>query len=134
MRAFIITVDALVALSFIFIAALLMYSQTFQPYAPRGVYLKQLTLDALTVMESDRALMHAVQGNGTGVRQLLQRTPDHVCMHVSITDSSGDVVTTIAKENCGAYGEAFQSVVMPTTYEGKPYMVMAHSWYRKEYT
>lgn len=134
MKAYVMTIDALLAITFIFLAALLIYTQVFQPYAPRGVHLKHLTLDVLTVMEEERALLHAIDGNGTAARQLLQWTPELVCMQVSIIDKNGVGIATIAKEGCGEYGKEFQVAVMPTVHDGEPYMVMAQSWYRKEST
>ncbi|MBU0532415.1 hypothetical protein KKB44_02885 [Candidatus Micrarchaeota archaeon] len=134
MKGLVITIDALVAVAFLFIAALILYTQTFQPYAPNGIYLKQITLDALTVMEKTEILDSAISGNSSGMRRIIETTPELVCMQISILNSSDDQILIISKNDCGEYGQELQVVIMPTVRAGEFYTVKAESWYRKEST
>ncbi len=133
MKAFVITMDALVAISVLFIALLVLSTMTFHPYAPRGVYLKQLTLDTLTLMDKTGKLGPAVEGNSAGIRRLLDATPELVCMQVSITDSNDEVIATIPKNNCGETGRELQVATRRFLYSGEPHNVRAQSWYRREF-
>jgi hypothetical protein len=63
---------------------------------------------------------------------MLDSTPELVCMQVTITDSYGDVVATIAKNNCGETGREFQSASRHFMYGGKTHSANAQSWYRRE--
>jgi hypothetical protein len=132
MKGYVITVDALVALSFLFLASLLIYSQTFHPQAPYGVYLKQFTLDVLTVMEKSGALEEGVEENSTEMRWLVESTPDLMCMQVSIINSSNQQIALVSKTHCGEFGREFQVASRPFVHDGEMYMVKAESWYRKE--
>lgn len=131
MRAFVITIDGLVALSFIFIAMLLLSSQTFQPSAPRGVYLKQLTLDALTLLEKTDRLAFAVEGDTDGINELLQDLPELACMQMTVTDSHGEQIVNVHRIGCGEHGRELQSAAKPFTHDGERYMVKATAWYGK---
>jgi hypothetical protein len=131
MRGFVITFDAAVAVLFIFVAAAFLFSQSFEPNAPRGVYLKQLTLDALTVMEKTGRLDRAIDGNSTAVLEVMGATPDLACMQITIGDSVGNTVATITKVNCGEVGRELQTAAMPMVHNGNSYMVRAQSWYKK---
>ena len=132
MKGFVITIDALMALSFLFLAVLLLSSNSFQPNAPRGIYLKQLTLDALTVMDKVGAFDNAVDGDANPVNQILASTPHSACMQITIIDRNGDDVATLSKIGCGEFGRELQSASKPFVHNGKPYMVKTKSWYRKE--
>jgi hypothetical protein len=132
MRAFVITVDALVALSFIIIAIVLISTQTFQPNAPRGIYLKQLTLDVLTVLEENMLFSQALEGNSSAMHNILQHTPDLACMQIEIYDSSGDSIATISKAGCGEYGRELQTAVKPFIHDGGRFTARAKAWYKKE--
>lgn len=134
MRGFVITFDAIVALSLFFVAVILISSEGLQPSTPRGVYIKQLTLDVLTVMEKTDRLGILVDGDGSAVRELLQATPELACIQVTVYDSDGNLIGTVTKSGCGPYGRELQSASMPFVHEGKPYLARAESWYRKEST
>lgn len=131
MRAFVITFDSLIAVSFLFIAALLVATTTFQPYAPRGVYLKQLTLDVLTVMEKTGSFGIAIDGNSSAMRQVLRATPEPACIQVTISDDNGNELATLTKLDCGAFGRELQTAAMPFVHDGDLYMAKAQSWYKK---
>jgi hypothetical protein len=132
LRAFIITVDAIIAVGFFIVAMTLLSSQTFQPVAPRGVYLKQFTLDTLNVMDETGALGNALTGNSTPMHKILQNTPELACMQVSLIDETGTTLATITKITCGEFGRELQTTAKPFLLEGNRYIVRAESWYRKE--
>lgn len=131
MRGFVITLDAMIAIVFIFMAALILYTQTFYTYAPRGVYLKQITLDALTIIEKTGAIGTAIGGDSSEVREVIRTAPQHVCIQVTINDASGEQVAAILRGGCSEHGKEVQVAVRPVVYEGESYSVIAHSWYRK---
>lgn len=132
MKAFVLTIDAMIAVSFLFMALLILSAQTFQPLAPRGIHMKQMTLDALTVMEKSGALYEALDGNSSEVRRLLEYTPELMCMHIQIRDDHGGEVALISKNDCGKLGREYQSATRDFIYDGEPYSVKADSWYKRE--
>ncbi len=131
MKGFVITLDSLAALSLVFIAAFLLLSQPFQPDASRSIYLKQLSLDALTVLEKGGQLGQAVEGNSTAVRVVLESMPDFACMQLSISDRHGDAVVTMVKKDCGEVGSELQTTAKPLVHKGDVYMAKIQSWSRK---
>ena len=134
MKAFVITIDALMAISFLFLAVLLLATQTFQPTAPRGIYLKQLTLDVLTVLDKTKGLDYAVEGNTNPMNMILASTPESACMQISIIDYRGEQVAVIGKVGCGEYGRELQTASTPFVHDGRVYTAKADAWYRKEST
>jgi len=131
MRAFAITLDSLVAIAFVFLAALMLYSQTFYSYAPRGTYLKQITLDTLTVLEKTGEFGYAIDENSLNIRSMLRATPIQICMQLTLTNSTGHQIFTIVKDDCREHGRELQVVTMPVEHDGKIYSVFAQSWYKK---
>jgi len=131
-RGFIITFDALLAVSLLFVAALIMYTQTFQPVAPRGVYLKQVTLDVMTVMEKTGRIGIAIDGNSSAVREIMEATGESVCMQLTLKSSNGTSIATISKTGCSDYGKELQVAIQPVFYNGNSYIAKAESWYNKQ--
>ncbi len=134
MKGFVITIDALVAMTFFFVAALLLYSTTYQLQTYRGVYLKQFTFDTLTVMDSTGQLQEAIDGNSSQMRWLMHATPDNYCMVVTITDETGNVTASIPKEGCGSSEKETQVATRIIPQDGELYTISAESWYRSEYS
>lgn len=132
MRAFVITLDAIVGLTFIFLAIVLINSQTITPSAHKATYLKQFSLDVLTVLEKSGELDLVIRGNSTGTRRILEHTPDLICIQVSIIDSSQEQVATFSKYNCGGTGRLLQVAAMPFVHDGEFYVVKAQSWHMRE--
>jgi hypothetical protein len=132
MKAFVITMDALAAMAFIIIAAIFFFSQTFQPLTYRGLYLKQLTLDTLTVADKAGYVGQAIEGNSTLLRQLIQGTPDLYCTSFHIYDEDMEAVLVITKENCGTAGGEVQVASRAHVSGGAPYMARCESWYRRD--
>jgi len=132
-KAFVVTLDAITALTFMFIAAILLYSYTFQSYALKETYLKFYTFDVLTIMEKTDMFADAIEGNSTNLRRLLSNnTPDMVCMQILISDINDEQVVVISKMGCGEYGNSLQVATIPFVHENQMYLVKAESWYRRE--
>ncbi len=133
MRGFVITLDAVIALSFFLFAMMLMSGQTYQPMAPGSIYLKQLTLDTLTVLEKTGRLSRALDGNDSGVQEVLEASPKLACMQLSIIDSTGTTAAALAKSDCNeTAGIDVQIASRPVLHNGIRYMVKSESWLRKE--
>ena len=133
MRGFAITLDAVVAISFFLFAMIIIMSQIYQPRAPGGVYLKQLTLDTLTVLEKTGRIGQAIDGNTSSIQEIVEATPKLACMSVSIINITGDVVAGTVKGDCTeTIGLDVQTTARPVLYQGNRYVVKSESWFRKE--
>jgi hypothetical protein len=133
MKGFAITLDAVVALSFVLFAMMIITTQTYQPRAPGGIYLKQLTLDAITVMEKTGAVEQALDGNATAMQTIIEASPKLACMSVSIMNVSGDVMTSMLKSDCAEIaGLDVEVSARPVLYQGNMYIIKSESWFRKE--
>jgi len=133
MKGFAITLDALVALSFFLFVMMILATQTYQPKAAGGVYLKQLTLDTITVLEKTGRIEQALGGNSSGMHELIEATPKLACMAVSLEDSRGDTVAAVVKSDCNeTAGLDMQISVRPVLYQGETYLLRSESWFRKE--
>jgi len=131
MKAFVMTMDAMVAVSFMLTAMIMLSAMSLEPSAPRGAYMKEMTLDLLSVIEKSGTLGNLMDGNSTGIRSLLEATPDQVCMSVYIANSTGQTIAVIPKNGCGALGSEVQVASRHFVYYGQLYMLKAESW-RKE--
>ncbi|MFH0884326.1 MAG: hypothetical protein V1861_01290 [Candidatus Micrarchaeota archaeon] len=131
MKAFIISLDSFVAVSVMFLILFLMFSQDFHPTAPRGVYLKQLSLDALSVLEKSGRLGQMVNGNNSMVREILDAAPQSVCMQVSLADEAGTPLATVLRPGCETVKSEKQVAATILAYGGRVYLVRMESWYRE---
>lgn len=131
MRGFIITFDASIALLFLFIAGIIMATLIFYPTAPRGVYLKQVSLDVITILEKTERLDGILEGNATGIHEILMATPEAICMQISIIDA-GEELAVIGKLNCGSYEKELQTVTRVFVHDGNSYYAKVESWYRND--
>lgn len=133
MRGFAITLDAVVAISFFMFAMLIVATQTYNPRAPGGIYLKQLTLDTLTVLEKTGRIGQAIEGNTSGIYEVLQATPELACMRLFILNSTYDVVTDVTKSGCNeTAGLDMQVASKPAMHMGRSYIIKSESWFHKE--
>ncbi|MBI5046575.1 hypothetical protein HZC07_02485 [Candidatus Micrarchaeota archaeon] len=130
-KGFVITLDGTAALLIIFIALLLVYTQNFQLNAPRGIYLKQISLDVLDTLEKSGRIQKAVDLNSSAVREVLEATPESVCMDISINDELGTEIATLPKTNCSSSGRELQVVTKAFIKDGNNYRATAESWYKK---
>ena len=133
MKGFFISLDATVALSFILFAMVVIASESYNPRAPAGIYLKQLTMDTITVLEKTDGLEEAIKGNTTAVQWVLEATPELACMNIIMYNSTEDRVVDLIKSNCNSTGNLdIQITSRPVLYLNKKYVVKCISWFKKE--
>jgi hypothetical protein len=133
MKGFAITLDAVVAMSFVLFAMMIITTQTYQSRAPGGIYLKQLSLDAMTVMEKTGAIEQALDNNASAMQTIIEASPKLACMSVSILNVSGDVMSEMQKSDCAEIsGLDVEVSARPVLYQGNMYVIRAESWFRKE--
>jgi hypothetical protein len=132
MRGFIITTDGIMGLVFFFLILGLVASYSFKQTTANEVYLKQFSMDFLTVMEKNGRIDALAEGDSTRLREIIDRTPIALCLEISATDSSGTRISTITKEGCGAHGNLLQTTSRPFIYNESHYTATVQSWYRSE--
>ncbi len=130
MRGFVITVDAIMGLVFFFLIMGLLASYSFKQTTANEIYLKDFSMDFLTVMEKTGRIEALVEGDSTRLREIIDRTPIALCLELSATDSEGNRVSTIAKQGCGAHGNLLQTTSRPFIYNESHYTATVQSWYR----
>jgi len=132
MRGFAITIDSLVALTFFFMAMIIISAQTYQPSAPGDVYLKQLTLDVLTVLEKTGDVNAILAGNTTPAYQVVEATPRLACMQVTVLNGSEDIVALVVKSGCNqTAGLDMQTAERPVLFNNTRFIIKSESWLRK---
>jgi len=133
MKGFVITLDSLISISFLIFALIIIASQSQMPRAPDGIYLKQLTLDTMTVLEKTGRIDDVLGGDIGAAQEIIEATPYLACMEVSLLNISGDAVTTITKSDCNeTTGLDMQITSKPVLYQGDIYMIKSKSWFKKE--
>lgn len=131
-KGFVITIDAIAALSFMLLSLYFIQSTSFNPVILKGTQLKQLSLDTLSVLEKSGRFASVVDGNSTAAREILLYTPESVCMQISIAAPNGSVVATIDKPACGGIGSEVQISYGIFRYGGQIYSSTLRSWYKQE--
>ena len=132
-RGFVITLDALTALLFLLFAMMIISAYVFHPVAPRGVYLKQLSMDVAGILDkTDRLDALIEENNSADVREIIQATPESVCMQLKISDRNGNDITAVNKFDCGSYGKELQVTTRIFVHDGDAYTAKIESWYRKD--
>ncbi|MBI5223285.1 hypothetical protein HY990_02590 [Candidatus Micrarchaeota archaeon] len=133
MKGMIITFDSMIALTFVLIAMLLISSQSYHPRAPGTIYLKQLSLDTITVLDKTGRFNQLLDGNSSGVEQVLEATPNLACMDISLINITGSIVGSVTKSDCNYTSDLDVQVTSGSTkYLGGDYIVRAESWLKKE--
>lgn len=133
MKGIAITLDSLIALSLFMMVMIVLASQTYQPRSPGTVYLKQLTLDTLTVLEKTGRIDAALFGNMSQMQEVIEATPTLACIHVTLINSTGSIVASVARNDCNdSSGLDMQVASKPVLHLGKHYVLRAESWFRKE--
>jgi len=130
MRAFFISMDALAALSIMLLMLVLMFAQDFNPNAPRGVYLKQLSMDTLSTLERSGRIGAMVDGNASTVRELMEALPYSACLQLTVDTAGGSSLATVARSGCGDFGKELQTLASPVIHDEDIYLVTMRSWYR----
>lgn len=131
-RGFVITIDAIAALSFMLLSLYFIQSTSFNPVILKGTQLKQLSLDTLSVLEKTGRLSDVVDGNSTAAREIFLYTPESVCMQLSVAASNGTVIATIDKPACGGIGSEVQINYGIFRSDGETYTSTLRSWYKQE--
>lgn len=133
MKGYAITLDAVIALSFFMFAMAIITSQSYPPSAPSGAYLKQLSLDIMTIVEKTGEVDQALAGNATSMQETLEAMPISACMGISIFNAIGDMVVMVQKSGCDENaGTDIQIIAKPVFYQGDRYIVKSESWFKKE--
>ncbi len=132
MKGFVITLDAVIALSFFLFAIIIITGQIYQPRSANDIYLKELTLDAMTVMEKTGGIDQAIEGNISSVQEVLQATPDLACIDIAIYNSTGDVVASTVKSGCN-YTEDLdmQAAASSERFDQRNFIIKTASWFKK---
>jgi hypothetical protein len=131
-KGFVITLDAIAALSFMLLSLYFIQSTSFNPVILKGTALKQLSLDTLSVLEKTDRLGLVIDGNSTAAREILLATPEAVCMQLAIAARNGTVIATIDKPACGGIGTEVQISYGLFRADDELYQTTLRSWYKQE--
>jgi hypothetical protein len=133
MKGVVITLDSLFALSVFVFVMILIAGQAYTARAPGTIYLKQLTLDTITVLEKTGRVDAALGNDTDAMQDVLEATPDAACIRVSLINASDNVVAAAARADCtDNLGLDLQVASMPVMHRGSEYILRAESWFRKE--
>lgn len=131
-RGFVITLDAIAALSLMLLSLYFVQSASFSPMMLKGTALKQLSLDAMAVLEKSGRLGDVFYLNGTSASEVLQATPEQVCMELTVAEENGSVAAVIDKPGCGAPVSETQVVYGMFRSGGAVFSSTLRSWYNQE--
>jgi len=131
MKGFVITLDAVIAISFFLFAMVIIMNQVYQPHSPNDLYLKELTLDTITVLEKSGGIDEAINGNISSVQEVLEATPDLACLDITVYNSTGDVVASAVKSGCNDTGGLdMQAAAASERFNQENFMVQSESWFK----
>lgn len=128
-KGYLLTLDAMVALTIFFLALIAGLIYLAQPESPRALYLKQVSQDVLVVASRTPVLDTALGGNSTALRDLLRKAPSNICLQFSIYDSISNQ-TLISDPSCITYSGTLQTTNGYYYSNGKTYHTRMDSWYR----
>jgi hypothetical protein len=133
MKGFVITLDSAVALLFVLVALILISSQSISPKVPGNIYLKQLSLDVVKVLEKTGRIEGALLGNASAVNEVIEATPKLSCFEIQIINATGTTLQTFEKSECGQKTNLDIQIVTTSAYIGqRQYIIRSESWLRKE--
>lgn len=131
-NGFLLATDGIIALGILLIVFAIITNQIFQPAVPRAIYLKQLSLDTLKVLEYDGRIGAALDGNTSAVREVLEFLPVNTCMQLNIESiANGSSVITVARPGCSGFGSQLQTAYRTVVSGGARYIVKMESWFGK---
>lgn len=130
-KGFVITIDAIAALSFMLLSMYFIQSTSFNPTILKGTQLKALSLDTMSVLEKSGRLADVVDGNSTAARDIFLYTSEAACMQLSIAAENGTIIATIDKPGCGGIGSEVQVSYGVFRHDGGIYSSTLRSWYRQ---
>jgi len=131
-KGFVITLDAIVAISFMLLSLYFIASLSFNPTAVKGAQLKQYSLDSLSVLEKSGRLGLIIAGNTTAARDILLYSPEPYCMQLSVIAANGTSMATIDKPGCKGAQSEMQISHSVFRYNGILYSATLRSWFREE--
>ena len=132
-KGFAVTLDAILAMSFFLFIMIIIAGQTYQPRAPGGIYLKQLNLDVITVLEKTGRIENALDGNDSSIQEILEATPTLACMEISVLNDADEVIINAIKSDCNETTDLdIQTSARPVIYQDDMYIIKSWSWFRKE--
>ncbi len=131
-RGFVITIDAIAALSFMLLSLYFIQATSFNPVMLKGTQLKQISLDTMIVLEKSGRLENVLDLNSTAAREVLLATPEQVCMQLMIYATNGTSIATIDKPGCGGIGSESQVLYGVFRSDGELYSSTLKSWYNQE--
>ena len=130
-KGFFLTIDGLIALTMLMVALLLITSQTFQPQTPRGIYLKQVSTDVLTILDINGRIDATLAGNTTGVREVFEALPITICMQLNLENTVNGTTISIPRPGCSGYGNQLQIVYRTFSSGNTQYVARLESWYNR---
>jgi len=131
-RGFVITLDAIAALSFMLLSLYFIQTTSFNPTILKGTQLKDFSLDTLTVLEKSGRLGDLITGDSTAVREVLLASPDPDCMQFTLSYLNDTQIAVIDKPGCGGIGNEVQVDYGLYDYGGQVYKTTLKSWYNVE--
>jgi hypothetical protein len=133
MKGFLITLDSSVAFLFVLVALIIIASQSINPHLPGNIYLKQLSMDIIKVLEKTGGFEDALLGNSSKVTQVLEATPSSSCFEIQLINSTGTNLQSYTKSNCENKTDADIEITTTVTYmQNKYYIIREESWQRRE--
>lgn len=131
MRAYVLTLDAMFAIMLLFLAVSLLGTEWFRPLASDGLYLKQVSLDTLSLLEATGGLDMALDGNITAAREVFELLPKSVCMDMAIKNAGSDaIVANVTKLACNNRSGELQTSFSMFIHENETYKSELKSWYK----
>jgi hypothetical protein len=115
------------------VALIIIASQSINPHLPGNIYLKQLSMDLIKVLEKTGGFEDALLGNSSKVTQVLEATPSLSCFEIQLINSTGTTLQSHTKSNCGNKTGADIEITTTLTYmQNKYYIIREESWQRRE--
>ena len=130
MRAFVFTLDTIMALLIFMVVLSFTVIYIVEPVRQRSLYLYQVSADAIAVADEKGALIRLVDAQSDDqIRALLRSVPSTVCVQVRLINQSGGE-TVVSDPSCSSYNRELQNFWLPLHHEGKNYIVRWEAWYR----
>lgn len=138
-KGFAISIDSILAI-FVFFSIILtsvFYLSQIQSTAPSSNYLKEFSMDALTVLEKSGKLENAILNNRSNeLRTFLNKMPFQICMEIKLYSASESMPKIVLlRSGCERdYTEMTsirRSFLVQQNYDLNYYYAELNSWYRR---
>lgn len=128
MKGAVLTLDALLALTMLFVM-LLFVSTSVTTTSVDDVYLKEVSLDVLTLLEKTGAAKEYVDRGDYNIYSIVLLTPPSVCMTIEFSRlSDGLNVGAIKKPGCEEWGMEYQTTYRTFVSYNVVYLMEMRSW------